>query len=420
MKYDLADARLAAAGHSMMPYLARAFMNFHILETPELGDVDHCGGMATDCYYRLYYDPKILDKWTLKETAAVILHETMHCIYRHADRAKAKIGTNPSQGEHMLWNMAADCVINSNLRDAKIELPDADKICFPEKFNMPPNLTAEEYYDLLYKQAPKAPMQCMGGSSADGQQRGWEHGDPGDKPKTKDGKSAGGIGEDKQDMIRRAVAKDMKEHVKKHGRGSLPAGMERWAKEILEPSENPAERLLAECRYALDSQHGFWSTTYDRPSRRSLKGGPMLPRYRQPVPRVTLIVDTSGSMCEKDLGLALGVVGQVLKALPNQSGVTVLTGDTQVETCQRVFRPEQVSLVGGGGTSMDSLIVDAANRKPKSDVIFVLTDGYTPWPSEPVEAKVLACLSRPNTESEVPSWIRTVVLHPAEKELAEV
>jgi predicted metal-dependent peptidase len=89
----------------------------------------------------------------------------------------------------------------------------------------------------------------------------------------------------------------------------------------------------------------------------------------------------------------------------------VLAGDTAIQTAKNVFRPEQVSLVGGGGTDMAGLIVAAAEERLAPKAILVVTDGYTGWLPEPVGPHVMACLTRADTARAVPEWIQTVVLN---------
>jgi predicted metal-dependent peptidase len=159
---------------------------------------------------------------------------------------------------------------------------------------------------------------------------------------------------------------------------------------------------------------GFGNFTYRKPNRRQPQGGALLPAHVKPVPRVTVIADTSGSMEKSDLTLALGVIANVLKSLPDPRGVRVLAGDTTIQTAKNVFRPEQVSLVGGGGTEMAGLIVAAAEERPAPKAVLVVTDGYTGWPQEPVGPHVMACLTRADTAQGVPEWIHTVILNPEE------
>ena len=167
-------------------------------------------------------------------------------------------------------------------------------------------------------------------------------------------------------------------------------------------------------KYAVGCTSGFGDFTYRKPNRRQPIGGALLPAHVKPIPRVTLIVDTSGSMGEGDLALALGVIGNALRSLPDPRGLRVMAGDTAVASAVNVFRPEQVELAGGGGTDMAALIVAAAEERPAPKAILVVTDGFTGWPPKPVGPKVVACLTQARTAERVPEWIDTVALNPAD------
>jgi predicted metal-dependent peptidase len=91
-----------------------------------------------------------------------------------------------------------------------------------------------------------------------------------------------------------------------------------------------------------------------------------LAAHVKPIPRVTVIADTSGSMRPDDLALALGVIQSALRSLPDPCGLRVLAGDTAVASAKNVFRPEQVELVGNGGTDMTAMIVAACDERPAS------------------------------------------------------
>ncbi len=248
--------------------------------------------------------------------------------------------------------------------------------------------------------------QGDGGSSCDGQPRPWVCVPPSDQ--------CPGMAEHEQNLLQAAVAKAIEEHEKQHGRGSVPGGLAREASNLLHPKVDPARELLAKVKYAVACTSGFGDFTYRKPNRRQPQGGALLPAHVKPVPRVTVIADTSGSMEKSDLTLALGVIANVLKSLPDPRGVRVLAGDTAIQTARNVFRPEQVSLVGGGGTDMARLIVAAAEERPAPKAILVVTDGYTGWPQEPVSPHVMACLTRADAAGDVPEWIHTVILNPEE------
>ncbi len=251
-----------------------------------------------------------------------------------------------------------------------------------------------------------------GGSSHNGQPKPWECPPP--DPKADSDENPPGYDKGEQEILREQVAKAIEDYERQRGRGSVPGGLRREAKELLHPTVDPAQQLAAKVRFALTSTSGFGDFSFRRPPRRRPPGGAILPVHQQPLPQVAVVVDTSGSMDQRDLGLALGTIAKVLKRLPNPRGVRVLTGDTQVESARQVFRPDQVALVGGGGTDMRELIRAAMEERPSPNVVLVVTDGYTPWPHEPVRARVLACLTRQAVKDGVPSWIETVVLRPEE------
>jgi len=257
------------------------------------------------------------------------------------------------------------------------------------------------------------------GSASDGVPKPWEApapkngtgGDPGGSRPGQQGPSeVPGMEEYELDGLAHHVAKQIEEW-HSSGRGTVPGNLLREARRIVRPKVDPIREFAAKCRFALSQTTGFGEYTYRRPNRRTPPGvGVVMPAHRQPVPNATLIVDTSASMEDRDVGLAMGVVAQAVKALPNQAGVHVIAGDTYAAAAKRVFRPEQVELAGGGGTDMGNIIEYAATQKPRPDVIFVITDGETPWGTEPPGIRVVACLTRRTHFDQVPAWIDAVCL----------
>ena len=140
--------------------------------------------------------------------------------------------------------------------------------------------------------------QGDGGSSCDGQPRAWECGPPSDE--------CPGMAEHEQNLLQAAVAKTIEEYEKQHGRGSVPGGLAREASNLLHPKVDPARELLAKVKYAVACTSGFGNFTYQRPNRRQPHGGAILPAHVKPVPRVTVIADTSGSMEESRPDVSAG------------------------------------------------------------------------------------------------------------------
>ena len=261
--------------------------------------------------------------------------------------------------------------------------------------------------------AIRSPRLPRLGAAADGQPRPWEDGPPlAEHP---------GLAEHDQNIIEAAVAKAIEQYEQQRGRGSVPGGLARAAADLLHPNVDPARELLAKVKYAVGCTSGFGDFTYRKPNRRQPAGGAMLPAHVKPIPRVTVIADTSGASdaARKGLSLALGVTANALRSLPDPRGLRVLAGDTAVACAKNVFRPEQVELNGGGGTDMAAMIEAACEERPAPKAILVVTDGFTGWPSEPVVPRVVACLTRASQAASVPTWINTVVLNPEELSVTE-
>jgi predicted metal-dependent peptidase len=75
------------------------------------------------------------------------------------------------------------------------------------------------------------------------------------------------------------------------------------------------------------------------------------------------------------------------------TNVRVLSCDAQVQSVKRVSRASQIELLGGGGTDMGQGIAQALALRPRPSIVVVLTDGFTPWPTDtPRGAKVIVGL----------------------------
>ena len=246
------------------------------------------------------------------------------------------------------------------------------------------------------------------GSVADGHPRPWELTSP-----------KGGMSRAEAEAIRRKVAQDLVEFHKKEGgksRGTIPAGWLRWAKEKLDPQVPWQRELAGALQSCVAEVAGIFDYRYTKPSRRqdSLGWKVIFPSLKRPLPNVSVVVDTSGSMSDQDLAVCLAEVKGILKTLGMLS-LTVIACDAYAHTCQMVFRVEQVKLLGGGGTDMGVGIETASRLRPRPDIIVVLTDGWTPWPANPPErirviAVIIGSDGSPNKPIG-PAWARNIYIH---------
>ncbi len=220
---------------------------------------------------------------------------------------------------------------------------------------------------------------------------------------------SGGLSPTAAEAIRRTVAI---EYQANPGRGDLPGDWGRWVSLILDPVVDWRNVLRAAVRRGLGWANGHTEYTYTRISRRQAAAGAViLPALRRSVPRVGIVVDTSGSVDDGLLAQALGEVDGVLATLGvADPQVSVLAVDAAVQAVTAVRRADAVRLAGGGGTDMALGIQAAQELRPRVEVIIVLTDGQTGWPAHPAAVPVIAVLigrargDLPRT----PDWIQRV------------
>ena len=386
---SLPAARLWAAAR--FPYLASGLFGTQVTEVPGLD------GAAIDPRWRLYIDPAVAADWTPAELGSQMVHHVCHLLRNHSERAVASDVTKADAGQ---WTRAADAEINDDLIPAGLELP-GDPV-HPRDFGAAPGKLAEEYYALLKRRPAQADATARAGqglncgSGADGLPREHEgHEDP------------GGLDPWLADLLLRQVAQD----IIKHGKtaGTVPAGLLRWAREILAPVVDWRRLLRAELRRAVADVAGAADYSYRRPSRRAAAvSGVVLPALRRPVPELAVVCDTSGSMSDDLLEMALAEVEGLLRALGLARRLRVLACDVAAGPAQRVSSARQVQLTGGGGTDMGAGIAAAYALRPRPALTVVLTDGYTPWPAAaPKGMRVVAGLLGDNAR-DAPGWARSV------------
>jgi predicted metal-dependent peptidase len=137
---------------------------------------------------------------------------------------------------------------------------------------------------------------------------------------------------------------------------------------------------------------------------------------RQPGdPKVSVVVDTSGSISNEVLQATLAEVVGITRAVGNSKGLEVIACDSVAYPAVRVRSATDVrklKLPGGGGTDMREGIQAALGTKPSPDVIVVVTDGYTPWPNTKPGGcdNYIVLLSEKAAVNSVPGWAKTVVL----------
>jgi predicted metal-dependent peptidase len=344
------------------PYLATALFALHVVPSRQVPT------MAVDRHWRCYVSPAFVARTPVEEVAGIWVHEVSHLLRDHHGRSDRFANKHELTGpaERLRMNIAADCEINDDVfGDGLVAPEDAVQ---PALLRLPEGQLMEDYlhqFRLGPHTAALSWLDC--GSGADGLERAWDLGADG----------AHGLSEQERDAVRFRVAEGITARP-----GNVPAGWQRWAEDAFHPAQPWRELLGAAFRAAVSAPGVGEDYSYGRPSRRSASlPGIVLPSLLRRPPRVSVIVDTSGSVSDAELGSAILEIAGIARALGGRRDlVSVLSCDAAAHVTHPLCRGEQIPLVGGGGTNLRTGFVKVLHTNPVPDVIVALTDGQTPWP----------------------------------------
>lgn len=359
-----ADKIFAARLHAVRarPYLATALYALRIVETPRVPTI------GVDRHWRCYVSPAFVRARPVEELAAHLVHGVSHLLRDHHGRSDRFAHRHNLTGpaERLRMNIAADAEINDDAFGDGLVRP--EDVVLPSNLGLPAGQLMEDYlrrFRLGPHTDAMAWLDC--GSGADGLDREWELGPDG----------ADALSEQQRDAVRFRVA-----HAIVGRPGDAPLGWRRWAKEAVHPPQ-PWQALLGAAIRSASSAPGVGDDyTYGRPARRSAAlRGVVLPSLRRTPPRVSVVIDTSGSVSDTELGSALLEVAAISRAVGRRRDlITVLSCDAATRVVHPLCRAEDIPLHGGGGTDLRTGFDRALRSRP--DVVVALTDGQTPWPTQ--------------------------------------
>lgn len=162
--------------------------------------------------------------------------------------------------------------------------------------------------------------------------------------------------------------------------GKLPAGVARFVDELLKP-KIPVRSLLRQ--YIREGIGKTVVGTWTRESRKT----PDMPGIRRfTVPNIWALVDTSGSIGEKELSLFLGTIYE----FNTMANITVVCWDG--EAYEPIRLRQKSSLIerlrgrmrGGGGTTIIPALKKTLEQMRGANIVLVLTDGHI-WDWEEAE-----------------------------------
>lgn len=325
---------------------------------------EYCPTAATDGK-NIFVNETFLRSLVSLEVDGLLLHEVLHAALLHCIRRGSR--------EPLLWNIAADIVINGMIvQQADFKLPEGG-LRSPEL----EHFSVEEIYEILLNTKPnfqldkedlliEIPQDCLEGSSH---------------------KSGGILDRSQRAELERhwrnAIQQAMAVARSSHSQGSIPARMQRELGAVTQAQLDWRSHLW---RYLVKTPTDF--SGFDR---RFVGRGLYLETLEGESVEVFVAVDTSGSIANQQMQVFLSEVYGIIHAYPHLKGELYYVdaeayGPYPLSSEQKLPQP-----VGGGGTSFIPFFNRVNDRWDRQNqaVCVYLTDGYGYFPQEPPALQVL-------------------------------
>jgi len=397
---------------------------------------------------RIFYNPAYMAKLKVAERVFVLAHEVYHTIWRHPLRMRNYRRNNNMLRKlpyiHDLYNIAADYVINHVLVSTGIGQCNKNWLYDPAIHG---NQLVEDVYEQLYKKLPPPPPPPppRGGDKPGDQKgkggKGDQPGKPGGKPGNsgnnsptptvgkpspsqygtfKPGGSEDDDAEDGQfDVVLEpftdpATGKEdipgdneFKEAVARAAAaakavGNLPGAFKSMIDEIMEPQVQWKEHI----RMAITGKIGERRETWATPDRRRIALGAPYParppmiylpgKTKHGANLVTVVVDTSGSIGERELSAFFAELSAILGDCKPRE-VMVIWCDAMIQRIDEARSLDELAEIrvkgapGRGGTDFRPPFKHLADKDIVPDTLVYLTDLYGPFPDEAPKYPVIWC-----------------------------
>lgn len=313
---------------------------------------------------RLVYDPDWLNKMTVQQVMFCLEHEVIHIVLDHLER----LGDRDPQ----LWNLAADLAVNGYILDDPGLVKEPYEIVKPGApgmfADMPKGKTAEWYFDLINQKVDKYSIQFNkdGTVTVTNKKTGESHTF---KPNSHD---------DWESMNKGDVSlnrEKMKEMVKEayneaKSRGFQPgSAISELIEELLKDSKLNWRMMLRQCVAASILSRDS-KTSWKRTSRRY--GDDYAGHIRVRMPKITVSLDTSGSVSDQDLEECINELGCIQKIYGAK--ITIIECDAAIGKVYDLTKYKKIdrNVTGRGGTSHRP-VVDYINEHP-TDLWIGFTD----------------------------------------------
>ena len=364
MNNNLMGARCRAIGRA--PWYGAIISRFNWIRCDNVGtigvNVPKRG--VVNCYYCDEFVDKIFNEDDgINKLVAILCHEVEHIIRMHCYRNKFL----ESDHSKLMWNIAADWVINGkkssrnieNLPDHVAYIPENDKI-WGDLSTLPENGTTEEYYYWIVDNT-----KYHNGILSTKIDKIIEIVDLDNHDIWGDSTSS------KEEM--RQTASNLARVANNMHAGKCPGGLIDSINKLNKPQQN----WLYKWKNILGRAAGSKRKTYSRLNKRKNSFGIKGTSRRSSIPLV-IGVDTSGSMSTKMLERVFTEV----ESMSSFFKITLVQFDCQVTSVSEYHKNDWkgIKIKGRGGTCFESFFKHIEEHKMIGKMNCIITDGYCEIP----------------------------------------
>lgn len=363
----------------------------------------------------LYINPNFAMEVSIHEMNFILMHEICHIVMMHRSRQGKRI--------HKIWNIACDAYVNKFVVNEIGANNPGDTVKLANGkgknigFTVPKDLvwmdidlntdTPESIYNELIKDNNIMKMYGSNSGSGDGEENNSNQvgsNSNGEENDSNGGGSCGGgdivkNGKYEADIVEDGKSSKMTEEQIKQAQKILNRRIKQRAVQDKSIGSQAGDlfRVLDETlvekvdwkkvfRRMLSKRYEIYNS-YVSPDRRFIGRGKVLPgpvkSEENGVTKVHIYIDTSGSIQDKDLYIALKQAQDLMKSYNATAIVNFWDTKVYSEVETEFTEPNDIMKVkpkGGGGTDINCVFAYESNRYTKkdgnTDIILVWTDGY--------------------------------------------
>tara|TARA_Y100000015_G_scaffold42045_1_gene48966 strand:- start:41 stop:1051 length:1011 start_codon:yes stop_codon:yes gene_type:complete len=302
----------------------------------------------------ILWSPDFVETMDQEETVGVMAHEVLHIVFKHSLRRGSR--------DPELWNIACDFAINQILVDSEFTLPEGALIDPQYK-----DLTAEAIYDRLPQDAKEKYGNAVIGEVKDAKKD-----DGNDMSQAEVKQMEADI--DAKIMMAATGAKTV---------GKLPASIKALIDEM-ERSQVDWRDVMR--RFIGGDQPDDYS--FRKPQKKMYHMTGIISPSIEKIGAgdVVIGIDTSLSVCKRELSFFLGEINAISEDLKPRS-ITVITCDARVQTVTRYEQGEEIQMIeiGGRGGTLVKPVFDyiEEHQLPVDNMVYLSDLEIFDYPEHP-------------------------------------